>query len=511
MNNMDTKGNTRREFFLKSIQASAFILFYQNTMADSLFSNQTLKDDIFKTEGSSYISSANDMVEMIENFTNTYKKYTDDHYLREVHCIRVQWKAWMRRIQPNDLLVGASTQAPIGFVPQSDEGGLGYFLHIGAVGRLLNDPALSAENRTKLNDLIDFWEKRNTVQLSKNTFDAEMKKVLTQEEYWAEPGIAFILWRMSGVQMDYEKLVRLGIPGLRSEIIGYQDKTALESDSYRLYDAMLQSLDTFSEIAFFYADDIKSQLLSEKDAKRIVDLKIMEAILRKLPTQKPESLREGMQLVFLYNAIDGARNYGRLDEALGTLYANDFKSGRIDEEEAVRLFSSMWNLIARRNYRYDSRIIIGGRGRVNEQAADKVALVMIETTRRVKDIVPQLALRFFNGQNPELYKKALDTISEGNPFPMLYNDDVNIPSAMKAFDLPFEEAQHVIQYGCGEYVMNHRSVGTPSAVINLLQAVNVTLFKGYDPLTNQPNGMPLSRFSKYGNQCRLVKRNVYII
>jgi pyruvate-formate lyase len=266
-----------------------------------------------------------------------------------------------------------------------------------------------------------------------------------------------------------------------------------------MYAAMLVALDTVAEVCLFYADELKEMIRSEKSEVRKTELHIMETVLRKLPDNKPETLREAMQLVFLYNGMDGARNYGRLDEALGTIYEHDLATGQCNEEEAIRLFSSFWNLIARRNYRYDSRIIIGGKGRINETAADKIALIMIETTRRVKDIVPQLALRFYNGQNPDLYKKALDTIAEGNPFPMLYNDEVNIPSVMKAFDVPYEEAVHAIQYGCGEYVLNHRSVGTPSAVINLLEALDVTLFKGIDPLSEKPMGMPLDRYNKYGN------------
>ena len=74
-----------------------------------------------------------------------------------------------------------------------------------------------------------------------------------------------------------------------------------------------------------------------------------------------------------------------------------------------------------------------------------------------------------------------------------------MPSAQKAFNVPYEEAVHVIQYGCGEYVLNHRSVGTPSGVINLLQALLVTMNRGIDPLTGKTMGMHIERYLKYGN------------
>ena len=82
---------------------------------------------------------------------------------------------------------------------------------------------------------------------------------------------------------------------------------------------------------------------------------------------------------------------------------------------------------------------------------------------------------------------------------MLYNDDVNIPSVQAAFDVPYQEAIHAIQYGCGEYVLNHRSVGTPSGLINLLQALIVTLNKGIDPKTGKYMGMPPERYKKHND------------
>jgi pyruvate-formate lyase len=235
------------------------------------------------------------------------------------------------------------------------------------------------------------------------------------------------------------------------------------------------------------------------DCKQKKELVEIADVIKRIAHEKPTCFRDGLQLIFLYNALDGARNYGRFDDALGDLYATDIEMGKIDEEEAIRLLSSLWKLMADRHYRYDTRLIIGGKGRVNEQNADKLATTVTETTNRVKDIVPQVALRFYQGQNPELYRKALDVIATGNPFPMLYNDDVNIPSVQKAFNLPEEEAIHAIQYGCGEYVINHRSVGTPSAVINLLQALLVTMNKGIDPKSGNYMGMPVANYEKYKN------------
>jgi pyruvate-formate lyase len=69
---------------------------------------------------------------------------------------------------------------------------------------------------------------------------------------------------------------------------------------------------------------------------------------------------------------------------------------------------------------------------------------------------------------------------------------------MESFNIPEDEAEHIIQFGCGEYSLDHRSVGTPSGVINLLQALNVTINKGIDPVTQKRMGMPAERYKKFG-------------
>jgi len=436
-------------------------------------------------------------IALLKEFTDTYKNYSNNKYLREATCYTVQLKSMMCNIEETDLFAGRTQQPMIGFLPQSDEGYMGYYLHINALVNFQKENPITAETKKTIDELIKFWNDENTVNKIKQAFTPQMKKALPSDLYFAQPGIAFTLWRMSGVQMDYRKLIRLGIPGLRKEIAERQKSVHDKSNEWNLFQAMQIALDSFTDVCLLYADQALQLAQRIDNTKSQKDLSELACILKKLPFSKPECFREGIQLIFLYTVLDGARNYGRMDDALGDLYCHDIDNNLITDEEGIRLLRGLWELIIDRGYRYDSRIIIGGLGRCNEINADRLALSIMETTRQVKDIVPQLALRFHKQQNPELYKKALDVIGEGNPFPMLYNDNVNVTSVQKAFNLPYDEAVHIIQFGCGEYVLNHRSVGTPSGVINLLAALNVTLHKGIEPISGKPIGMPIEQYKKY--------------
>ncbi|MFC2129641.1 pyruvate formate lyase family protein [Bacteroidota bacterium] len=442
----------------------------------------------------------NVLTSLLEEFTRAYKDYDDsDSQLREAYCNRILWKGRVRPIQDGDLFAGRTTQPPIGFIAQSDEDALGYYFHPKAFGELLTSPDLTTSSWRSLKELEAFWKIHNTVEKSRRAMSTAMKKAVPSEQFNSETGIAFALWRMSGIQLDYMKLLKLGIPGLEQEVRNSLEQAEAGSKTAKLYEAMMIALNTFRDICNYYANMADQQAETGTDTKRSEELKIMAAVLRRNAIQKPASFREGLQLMWLYNIIDGTRNYGRMDDYLGDLYAADKASGDLDDEEAIRLLSDIWKLMRARDYRYDTRLIIGGKGRTNEKNADQLALLIMETSNRVREIVPQVALRFYKEQNPTLYRKGLDVIGTGYTYPMLYNDDVNLPAVEKAFEVRPEEAVHVIQYGCGEYVLDHRSVGTPSGIINLLQALIVTINKGIDPATGSYMGMSPERYKKYDN------------
>ena len=94
-------------------------------------------------------------------------------------------------------------------------------------------------------------------------------------------------------------------------------------------------------------------------------------------------------------------------------------------------------------------------------------------------------MRYYRGQKAELWERAMQAIAEGCTFPMLYNDDVNIPAVAQAFGVSEEMAVHYTPFGCGEYVLGHYSEGSPNGVINLLKALEVTLHDGVDPVTGK--------------------------
>ncbi len=371
-------------------------------------------------------------------------------------------------------------------------GGLGYYLNFEKIERLRQDETLDATDRSEIDALVDFWQREHTAFKIRAAYPDKMKQAFPSDRWTEDSAVAFPLYRLAGTMLDYRPLLRLGMEGLRQKIHYFQ----AQNNNNPFYDSCLGVLALFADVCRHYIERIE-WLMQKGEPFWSRHGKALIADLSHIAERRPETLRQAMQLVFLYNILSGSLNYGRMDDYLGEFLEYDLENGIISEAEAHAYFESLWRLMVARNTPTDGRVIIGGRGRSNEAAADRVAILAIETTMKMKTILPQLTLRFYDGQNPRLMELALQSIAQGNTFPLLYNDDVNVPAVQKAFAVSPTEAEQYVPFGCGEYVIEGRGIGTPSGVLNLLKALEITIFDGYDIVAQRQAGLALGEFTKF--------------
>ena len=237
-------------------------------------------------------------------------------------------------------------------------------------------------------------------------------------------------------------------------------------------------MQTLRSICLRYQKEVLEEEKRCTDPKRCTQLSDMVVNLEQIAYRTPETFWQAAQLSYLFYLLSGTYNYGRMDEYLGSYYTHDLDAGVITEDFSYELLTSLWEMIIERNNIFDGRIVLGGKDRKNLEDADRFALAAMEVSRRTKDVLPQLTLRCYEGMNETVYQKALEVIGEGTTFPMLYNDDVNIPCAANAFSLSEEIMQNYLPFGCGEYVIYNQSFGTPSGAINFLQGLNSMIYDG---------------------------------
>lgn len=430
-------------------------------------------------------------------FTEVYQEHIRSHpAIREAMCLKAQYPDYFSDIREGDLIAGRIEHGFVGF--SIDEWGstaFGYYCQFGEIEKVLTENNYSMKEETQIREMLKFWTKEDTSNKLRSAYPDEMKKWLPSDDWMNESGIAFPLYRLTGGNIDNDKLLQLGIPGLKNELKSKLENTV--SDKKEFYEGALIALDTLTDVAKHYSAQAKYFAEETTDENRKDELQKISDSLEMIIVSKPKTLREAIQLFWLYSLISDIRNHGRMDVYLGDFLAYDLKTGALTKVEALKLLQSLWQLMADRDTVVHGRIIIGGKGRRNEENADEFALLAMEATRTVHEIEPQLSLRIYNGMDERLYEKALDVIGEGRTYPIIYNDEVNIQSVVNAFEFSPLEAEQYVPYGCGEYILEHQSFGTPSGVINLLKALEVTIHNGIDPMTGKVIGLQLGKLEEF--------------
>lgn len=429
--------------------------------------------------------------------TEVYKKYKNEHpAICEAKCLDVQYPAFFTGIKDNDLFAGRIKNTLVGITP--DEWGTAAFGYYCVKDKLFEeseDPSLNERTKEKIKELITFWDHESTSAKIRSAYSDQMKKYLSSDNWMGEPGISFPLYRLTGAQVDWQKLMSLGIPGLQ-KLVNKSAQTANEKDKNFYIGAGL-ALEVLIKVCRFYSEQAKTLSRITNSQSRKNELELMSDVLEVITISTPKNLREAIQLFWLYSLVGDIRNYGRMDVYLGDFYVKDVQSAILTEPEALKLLQSLWKLMADRNTRVHGRVIIGGKGRPNEPNADKFALLAMEATRTVHEIEPQLSLRFYRGMNPSLMEKALTVIGEGRTYPILYNDDVNMKAVQVSLHVNEKTSEQYVPFGCGEYIIEHKGFGTPSGVINLLKALEVTIHNGIDPLTGKVIGLQLGSLADF--------------
>lgn len=445
--------------------------------------------------------------------TEAYKKYYSDNVaIREAMVLKELYPALFVPMAEDDTFAGTlgehfGSMNPFDFSPKKFNQ-IGYSI---VIETLLELAEAYPHRKDDVQYLLDYWREESTFvkiikKMPKEIFD-----------YFHPRGVAFdkhgyrrvdtdayasgksdspqvgkgsmsgsFDTRIAGIVPDFDKLMRIGVLGLKREIEKFGAENADKNDFYTAakicIDILLACIERCEKEAFELAERVDDPCKKEnilKTAKALSNLK----------TNAPKTLREGMQLLVIYSAVTHTDGYGRMDVYFGDLLANDLKSGELTYDTAVDLTGELWKVFNKTCGKWDARVIIGGLGRRNVDNADKFALVAMDASRKIHDILPALTLRLYKGIKQEIIEKALDTISEGCSYPALYNDDVYVEGAMKAMNATYEDALNYSPLGCGEMLMDHLSTGSPNTTMRFIKILEAALHNGRDAVDNVQIGL----------------------
>lgn len=414
-------------------------------------------------------------LEVMEAYTAAHR--SDDHPLsREVKCLSVLYPRMFRSVQAEDLVIGRLDALPIGFGCVTSVGGVGHYCNFSKLEDFKQ--TRPQEEHGRIDALLDYWQAHDTRSVYfRQALKGDILGKFVDVNY---PAIATA--RLSGMYLDYRQLMDLGIGGLQALVSDKLEQAQARGDgeAVTLHQAFLGVLAIVVKVIDHHirlaaqAMESSQQLVRRQHFSGLIDA------LTHIRSAKPATFLEGIQLSWLYSLCAGVVNYGRMDDYLGELLVSDLAANRLSERQAIDLIRSHYRLIEARKTTVNGRVVVGGKGRRSPEAADVYCRLAIQAVQENQDTEPQFTLRIYADMNPAIYQQALDVIGTGLTYPILYNDEVNIPAVMHAMRVGERDAEQYVPFGCGEFVLAGRSVGTPNTCINVLKILNIALSGGVD-------------------------------
>lgn len=410
---------------------------------------------------------------LMEEYTETYKRYANsDKARREVECLKIIYPTLFRHIEEKDLIAGRLDFLPIGFGCVTSVGGVGHYCVFHKL-RAFKETLVTSEEKSRVDALYDFWQDHDlkTLYCQDILGDATTGFFMQYEPPYMATA------RLSGMMLNYQKLVDLGVDGLKSEV---RRRIAETKGANEFLLASFDALELFQEVVAYEAELCREARVGATP-ERIAQLKLMEKDLLAIREAKPQTFHQALQLIWLYALCAGCINYGRLDTVLGPFLKHDLDFGVITEQGAYDYVRSLWTLIENRRTTVNGRVIVGGQGRPDPNAADIFARVCLKVCKDCRYVEPQFTLRFDSTTPDDIMDMAYDAIGAGATYPTLYNDDVEVPAVEYGMRVPRKIAEQYVPFGCTEFVIQGKSVGTPNTLINLVKILSMSLNGGVDP------------------------------
>lgn len=392
-------------------------------------------------------------IQYLKEFTRLYKENSHDKYNREVECHFFMHKENRTKITNDDYFLSCFPSAICGFGSRNTN-----FIYNCKLERLakLIEGTHDVE-KEELEELYTFWADENDKERLRRYYPNDIKELMPYDDFENDYYTAYPLYRLGGAYLDFEKLFDLGIDGLIHEI----DSQPLNS----FLRACKKSLIYLKELIKLYRDDA-------------MDINPELAYtLNELLEHRPQNMKEVIQLMWIYVGVSEIRNYGRMDNQLARFLD--------DEQDAYKNIAEYFKVIRQRNTIYNGRIILGGEGRHDLEKANKICSIALKVMKDLHLTEPQLTLRWSKDMPDSIFDNAIDCIESGCSYPLLYNDTVNIKNVKESMNVSYKEAVDYVPLGCGEYVLDHKSIGSPNGIINLAKVLEGLVNDGKCMITNK--------------------------
>jgi pyruvate-formate lyase len=214
--------------------------------------------------------------------------------------------------------------------------------------------------------------------------------------------------------VDYGRVVRDGIPGLRQAISAMP-----ESENRRAFAMSLEAFSTFVSRHGF------------------------PELSKRLPATFHEALQLTwfVQIFLTAEGLGGAISFGRLDQFLWPFLEADLEAGRYTLEQAFELVCAFF--IKCCEGAEAQNLTVGGPGE------NPLSILLLQAMRTLNIWQPSLSVRICDSTSDTFWREALALCETGIGMPSFFNDPV-VVQALEKLDIPPERATDYGIVGCYE-------------------------------------------------------------
>jgi len=367
---------------------------------------------------------------------------------------------------------------------------------------------LGEDDKALLREVLPHWQGRSlrdrwVASLSGETLSAMTSGVVANENY-----------TMSGpghLVPDYEKLLRLGLKGIKEEIAHYTSQVSPDVPAQEARLAFYRAASLVCDAAIAYAR--RYARLAEELAKKTCDplrraqLRELARVCRRVPEAPATTFWEALQSIWFVQVIIQIESnglsiaLGRFDQYLYPFYREDLASGRLTRAEALNLLECFFCKLAEINKLYSNegaRLLAGpsqgqtltlaGSVAGDEEGTNDLTYLCLEADAEVRLAQPDLALRVSDRTPEPLLLKAAEAIRSGLGKPKVFGDQV-VTRALGEAGVPVEDAREWAALGCSEPVIPGKtdSWGN-SGQVSLAKCLELALNDGRCRLTGKRLG-----------------------
>ena len=380
-------------------------------------------------------------------------------------------------------------------------------------------------------EIIPYWEKRSLRNKMLSNLGEEWKKC-----YGAGIFTEFMEQRGPGHTVGGDVFYRKGFLDLKAEAQAHLDALDFINDKDALrkkqeLEAMKICCDAIIIYAERYAKYAKELAEKESDPVRKAELLQIAENCSVVPAHAPQTYYQALQMYwFVHIGVTTELNPwdafspGRLDQHLYPFYKNDTASGVLDDAKALELLECLWvkfnnqpappkvgiTLKESSTYTDFANINTGGIAPDGSDGVNEVSYLILDCMDEMRLLQPSSNVQISRKTPHKFLKRACEISRRGWGQPAFYNTEAIVQELLNA-GKSLEDARKGGTSGCVETGAFGNEAYILTGYLNLPKIVELTLYNGYDKVSNQqlgPKTGDAREFKTYGEFFEAYKKQV---